>query len=397
MKKVSRSRQSLACRVCRNLYLHEVDGFASLCRITSDCRSFPAGGRLAVCEICGTVQKIPDEEWIQEIGKIYAEYTTYYQADGDEQIVFDFHSGSTRRRSDVLMERLSGNCRLPKKGSALDIGCGNGATLLSMSRVFNGWSLNGFDLNEGSLRRLNSIPGFTRLYTGSLSLIGRSFDLTTMIHSLEHFPDPLTVLESLHPVVNSGRLFIEVCNLEENPFDILIADHLMHFSPASILHTLRKAGFTAEKLYIDWVQKEISLTAYSTDAEETPVPVMTNHYESESDVIYNHMVSYINWLKALVDEAASLSDVCQSFGLFGTSIASTWLASQLGQKVSFFVDEDLSRVGKMHMGRPVLSPAKVAAGSTVYISLAPKIAGAIALRLDHLPFTSIMPPPLEFN
>ena len=68
-------------------------------------------------------------------------------------------------------------------------------------------------------------------------------------------------------------------------------------------------------------------------------------------------------------------------GLFGTSIAGTWLASEAGERVGFFVDEDPARTGRMYLGRPVHAPADVPPGSRVFVGLPPAVAAGICTRL----------------
>jgi SAM-dependent methyltransferase len=379
-----------ACQVCGQARLREVDGFAALPRITSDCRAHPAGGSLYVCLACGGVQKLPDAQWLREIGGIYAGYEAYYQSGGEEQIVFDRASGTPRRRSDVILSGLVNSALLPASGRALDVGCGNGATLTALSAALADWSFSGYELGDGALPRLTRISRFQRLHTGSLDAIGQSFDLVTMIHSLEHFPSPAITLAQLVPIVGTGKLFIEVCNVEENPFDILVADHLMHFSPVTLARILRCAGFTPVSIATDWVAKEISVIAKAAAAplaDDTSAAV-------DAMATYAKMTGYVDWLLNLRDKAMSAADGAYSFGLFGTSIAATWLAPQLADKVAFFVDEDSNRIGREHLGRPVIPPSAIPEDSRVFLALAPKVASAIANRLSSLPCTLIMPPSL---
>jgi hypothetical protein len=327
---------------------------------------------------------------MREIGEIYAQYASYYQSGGDEQIVFDKVSGQPRRRSDVLMQRLAACNLLPSDGAALDVGCGNGVTLSSMGATFPNWTLNGYELGDGTLPQLSRIPQFRRLYTKSLSSIEREFDLVTMIHSLEHFPAPMDALQSLQTVVGSGYLLIEVCDVEQNPFDILVADHVMHFSRASLCRMLGRTGFSAVTASADWVPKEISLLARrAADGVEEMVPAGSNGRD-----VLNRMTAYVEWLRALTALGRRLAAGPKTMGIFGTSIAATWLASQLDNSVEFFVDEDESRIGKSHLGRPIVSPANVPAGSIVYLALAPAIADLIARKLDSLPIDFALPPKL---
>ncbi len=372
--------------------MREVVGFGALPRITSDCRPYSVGGSLYVCLSCGGVQKLPDERWLREISDIYAGYEAYYQSGGEEQIVFDRTTGTPRRRSDLLLSRLAENATLPTHGRALDVGCGNGATLAAMNAVLANWTFSGYEIGDGALPRLACIPRFESLHTGSLDAIGQRFDLVTMIHSLEHFSSPASTLSQLLPIVGSGQLFIEVCNVEENPFDILVADHLMHFSPATLTKLLHRSGFETICLATDWVAKEISLLARVQDSQVAD----TSTISSDPDQTYARLVGYVSWLQQLRKLALITADGKQPFGLFGTSIAATWLAPQLVDKITFFVDEDVNRIGRKHLGIPVISPVDIPRDAKVLLALAPKIASIISKRLDSvLPCSLIMPPILS--
>ena len=71
------------------------------------------------------------------------------------------------------------------------------------------------------------------------------------------------------------------------------------------------------------------------------------------------------------------------FGLFGTAIAATWLDAQTGQAARFFVDEDVNRIGRTHLGRPILAPSAVPPRATVFVALPQPLADAVAARLGH--------------
>ena len=91
------------CHLCGAAGLLEFVAFRQFRRITSDCRPWPAGGRLCGCPSCGTVQKIVDEEWNREVAELYAGYAIYDQAEGAEQAVFDQATGAAASRSTRLL------------------------------------------------------------------------------------------------------------------------------------------------------------------------------------------------------------------------------------------------------------------------------------------------------
>jgi hypothetical protein len=187
-------------------------------------------------------------------------------------------------------------------------------------------------------------------------------------------------------------LLIQVCNVEENPFDILVADHLMHFSPDALTRLLQRAGFDVISVVTDWVPKEISLLAKVNMCRAEESLSGLNLSSTAGEATFRQMTLYIDWLKNMVLGARDIASAERQLGIFGTSIAATWLAGQLGQRISFFVDEDESRIGKEHFGRPIVRPSDIPVGGIVYIALAPGIAAVIASRLASLPCTLLSPP-----
>jgi len=91
---------------------------------------------------------------------------------------------------------------------------------------------------------------------------------------------------------------MEVSNIEENPFDILIADHLMHFSPETLSNLLRRVGFMPTLVATDWVPKEISLLAGRKENGEEKIcreSILETHM---ADKIFIRMSDYVDWLRA---------------------------------------------------------------------------------------------------
>jgi len=372
--------------VCCTDTLEEIPEFPCLPRVTSDCLVFRAGGRLLICLHCGAVQSPADEQWFEEIQEIYNNYYAYHQSGGLEQHVLDPASGMLRLRSDVLLDRLATVPGVPASGKVVDVGCGTGATLKAFAKR-GGWRLYGLEMNEKNLAFLTAIDGFESLYTGTPTDLPGQFDLVTMVHALEHFPEPVEAMRALRSkLASEGRLFVEVPNAEANPFDYLIADHMMHFTPASLSALADRAGFAIDCLATTWVTKELSLIARCTT---NPAHRPARQPASE---VATRVRAQIGWLGRLVEASREASRRSSNFGLFGTSIAATWLCGVLNDAVSFFVEEDPARVGRPYMGRPVMGPAQVRSGSTVFMPLVPQIADQIARRLQPTAIDLQLPP-----
>ena len=367
-----------SCQACGAAVLHPIKGFPDLPRVTSDSKPFRSGGRLFVCERCGTIQKIADSQWLREIGEIYRDYEMYHQSAANDQAVFDPVSGLPRGRCEVLVQRLLGSGILPRAGALLDVGAGSGAMLAAFSAASRDWKLFGLDLDDRKEPALRAIPRFERLFTVRPEQLSQQFDLITLIHSLEHFTDPLSMLRRLRERISpAGRLFMQVNNVDQTPFDLVVADHLCHFTPRSLAYLVASAGLSVEAVRTDWINKEISLLALPQP--KAPAPA----YDEPVQAI-SRIEGDVAWLQSMLKHAGETAGR-GPFGIFGTSVAATWLASGLGHAVEFFVDEDPARDGRLHLGLPILRPAQVPPGAVVYLAFVPEVSGAISRRLAGLP------------
>lgn len=368
-----------SCRVCDSFSLREVIGFPELCRVTSDCKPFDSGGRLAVCQECGAVQKPSDQKWLKETGDIYANYSAYFQSDGVEQAVFDANSGEPSLRSEVVLKKMSTLIEIPKKGELIDIGCGSGALLASFSNTIDGWSLFGQDLTDNHLSYLNGIRGFQKLYTRDIQEVDKKFDLVTMVHVLEHIPNPVSALKTAKKLLKpNGAILIQVPNCQITPLDLLVADHASHFTTQDFKCMLARAGLNALAISDQWVTKELSVVAVASDFDELSVDHKLENHVSKTNAFVEKQVA---WLKSTVEIAKREADQKEAFGVFGTSVAAMWLYGQLGKKITFFVDEDKNRIGKSLHGLPVYHPRDVPENGVVFLALIPRVAEMVAAKM----------------
>lgn len=380
----------LDCHLCRSSRVEAVADYARLWRVTSDCKPWPRGGQLGACRQCGTIQKALGPDWWADADRIYREYTIYHQSDGAEQAVFAEASGEPASRSSRLLERLEREVAIPDDGCLLDIGCGNGALLRAFSGIRPRWRMAGSELSAKYRAVVEQIHGVTAFYTCAPDEILESFDIITLIHALEHIHRPVDLLRRLHrKLAPGGRLVVEVPDVSQNPFDLLVADHATHFTKATAAQALRLAGFEVEHAGTDWVPKELTLVASSASAPPSvALPA--------SDEGLDRVRSRVAWLHRVVAQARSAAAAAgdeRRFGMFGTSITATWLVSELDNRVGFFVDEDPNRVGRTFMGKPILHPDDVTGNPEVFLALPPALAHHVRSRLEsrNVRFTCHVP------
>ncbi|MEQ8787993.1 MAG: class I SAM-dependent methyltransferase [Pirellulaceae bacterium] len=368
------------CLLCGSDNLHEIESFRELQTVSSDCKPAGDGFRFVSCGQCGHAQKTRDAHWQAAARDIYEQYDLYHQSAGKEQVIFAAGDDTPRPRSQRLLERLNEHVQLPTQGRMLDVGCGNGGMLRSFSSLHEGWRLAGSELSNRFRDRVLSIPRVEEFYSDTLDTIHAEFDLITMLHVLEHVEEPVQLLvDAARLLQDDGSLLIQVPNLAETPFDMLVADHCSHFVPQRLLEVVDKAGLHVKAWSASWLSKELSVLVVKDPSVaapcEAPEPISV---ERSRDLCSGH----VRWLHELVDRGRQLAADSGGIGVFGTSIAGTWMASQLGDIVRFFVDEDQTRIGGTHLGRPILSAADVPAGDNVLIVLPPAIAARVQQRVQ---------------
>jgi len=375
------------CRICGASALREFEKFRALKRVTSDSRPWKADGRLTVCEECGGVQKLVERDWLEDIDSIYKSYVIYHQAAGKEQPIFA-GGGRPLPRSVALAQYLDQKLQVAERAKVLDFGCGTGAALKTYSARYPHWKLYGAELSTQSLALLQKIPGFVELFTCPPGDIPMRFDLITAFHALEHVLEPVATLQGLSGrLTDGGILFVQVPDAAKNPYDLVIADHLMHFTLETLCSAAQRAGCNVIKATDAVLPKELSLIGKSgRKAHRSALRA------PDARPAMERVSAQLDWLVHQTTAANALARDSRRFGLFGTSISATWLAGQL-DRVSFFVDEDEGRVGGRHMGKPILAPAEIAADVDVYVPLIPDVAASVAQRLSRPGVRFHKPPP----
>jgi trans-aconitate methyltransferase len=376
----SNKKARSVCHICGGNGLIPFPVYKKLPRVTSDSCSWPVGGRMVICDHCAGVQKIIDEGWRDEVEKIYSSYAVYKQGGGADQAVFDKDTGTPHRRSDRLVECFSAQGNLQKQGRWLDIGCGNGAMLRSVSKSLPEWKLTGAELDDRNRKIVEEILGVEAFKTGGVESFEGPYDAISMIHVIEHIENPVGYLKELRSLLRlGGALFIEVPYFHDNSFELLIADHCTHFTPGSLRNILEAAGFDVVCSDTSWVRKEITMVAHlSEHVPETTnasLALSTSHISSQ----YDQLKSHIDWLYGVGGEIREMA-ANKPFGIFGSANAATFAYQWAEEEVAFFVDEDPARCGRIHLGRPIFPPTSVPDGSVVYISLPQYLAKEIASR-----------------
>jgi SAM-dependent methyltransferase len=384
----------VACHICGEKQLNLFPTYPALPRIASDCVPWRSGGKLATCESCLCVQNPVDDHWHTETNAIYGQYKIYTQSAGSEQgVVSD--SNQLSPRSAKVFQHSAPYLNLKKDGYLLDIGCANGALLRCFSKIAPTWKMVGFEIDDKRRKEVESIPGVEQFASGSLDKIARQFDIITLIHVFEHLQNPQQWLNDLRRLLKpNGLVIIQVPDPKTNPYNLLVADHCSHFLMPDLINIAQNAGYEVITYSDKWVAREFSIIIKpATKDSKLTASKLDDSLATQRATTYPE--NSLNWLYSIIDQAKSISND-KPRGIWGTAIAATWLYSLMDNNVDFFVDEDPSRIGQTHLGKPIYSPEMIPKNSNVFIALTPEIASSIYNRWSKLDATLHMPPSLSY-
>ena len=315
----------MSCHVCQCDDTHYFGSYGNLKNVSSDCKPCKDHGELILCRRCCTLQKRIDRAFLSKCQEIYRNYAMYFQGGGAEQKVFTKDSADARPRSLVVLSVLLEQFYVPEQGRYLDIGCGTGHLLDNFHSMRPQWTLYGYELKDTYRKAVLARSAIEGFYSGQLSAIDQRFDMVSLFGCLEHIHDPGPFLEVVRTLLkDEGLLLIEVPNVMDNPFDLVVYDHCTHFSIHSLLSLLNRVGFSHVFVSTDLAPKEITVLArlHIAGAQASP---SIEHMESTPDFV----TASLRWLEKLKNQSEKILSGSPCIGIFGTSIAAVWLYSEL--------------------------------------------------------------------
>ncbi|MGE0391989.1 MAG: class I SAM-dependent methyltransferase [Vicinamibacterales bacterium] len=333
--------------------------------VTSDSLPCDLPAVIWQCSACGHLQKAPTPDERTAIDRIYATYQAHHLSGGREQLVFPPGLPPRPRTYHCIEQCVP---RLPATGRLLDVGTGNGAVLKSAQALLPGWSLYGFDVGDKFRAEIEGMPGVRGFWSGDFTAVPEgNFDLAVLWHTLEHVPDPASLLSAIAAkLAPGGRVLIQVPDVVRNPFDLAVVDHESHFGPSQLARTCARAGL---RIAVDgraWVHNCLTLLLEKGEAPALETEMLADVFP---------------WIRTAM-EAIDREVGDRPFAIFGTGMAGLWMATQFATPPVCFVDEDEAREGQTVAGAPIRTPAALEPGVPVVMSFLPGTAAAIASRLS---------------
>ncbi|HAR52610.1 MAG TPA: hypothetical protein DCS45_12150, partial [Roseovarius nubinhibens] len=249
--------RAVYCRVCNALI--DAPAFDDPGPSLSSIRTvLPVPTQVFLCGSCGHAQSpdLPDLEEFYD-----TQYRISLDIDGHDQL-YENKAGERMFRTDYQAELVSA-LDIPNGAKVLDFGAGKATTLQKVVKQRPDIVPHVFDVSEDYVTHWREWVAVENQATYSMpaSWTGR-FDLITAHFVAEHVPNPAAVLADIRRcLAPNGRLFLSVPDAEANSGDLLVVDHLNHFSASSLARVLYDADLSVHTIDRDAFHGAFAVTA----------------------------------------------------------------------------------------------------------------------------------------
>lgn len=360
--------------------------------VVSDCRPWMAGRMVGQCQQCGLTQRATTGDHEVETGEMYADYEMYSHSSGtgDQKSFLD---GAGRGRTAHILDFLRTHTSAPNT-AILDVGSGSGSGLAAIAAAFPNVPLDGLEPFDDPSSRAGSNIDSLRTVHRNWESVGGAYDLITMFHVFEHVPDPLPALERIKShLTDDGTLLIQVPYFPDNPFDLLVADHISHYRCIDIDRLLRQAGFRPLEIRTDVIRKEITAIATTAKLSADNGAGDAKRVGPDDETAKSLVSAQLEWLMDVQQHIkSSLQEAGGSLGVYGTGPVGAWISAIIGEKVAFYIDDDKDRQGSVFLDKKIYAYKNAPYGTPIYLGFLPEVAQAIQVKHGISDRIAFMPP-----
>jgi SAM-dependent methyltransferase len=358
------------CNVCGEslgLPIYESDSEQSL---TSLCELRAVRARVWSCPACSHLQsaRMPDQT-----GYYASEYRISLGAEDEDQI-YEVHGERivyrTQHQVDTLLARLD----LPEGAVMLDYGCAKAAGPQLILDRRPDLKMHLFDVSDMYREHWKRIVPVERTAVDATpdDWQGR-FDVVTSFFAIEHMDQPGEVIAKVAKLLKSGGvLYGIVPDTFGNVADFVVTDHVNHFTASSLSRLLTRCGFGDLTIGSTLHRGALVFTAKKDGA----APDRHSMDSAELRERSRGLAAYWTALGTRLRQAEERMDDGGA-AIYGAGFYGSWIASALAKPnhVRCFLDRSPFQQGKLHFGKPVLSPNELPGDvKMIFVGLNPSIA-----------------------
>ena len=355
-----------ACCICDEPLGEPVYKSPAPFSVTSLCQVLEGVTRVWHCKECGHTQAAP----LPALEKFYAEEYHILTASEEEDQLYEIRNSQKIFRTEHQVNTLLGKVTLPANAAVLDYGCGKAGTLKALvERV----EVTPYVFDVGEQYRpfwAKFVPPENQAVDCVPSEWVGKMDAVISFFALEHVADPGAFVAEVNRLLKPGGTFyFLVPNLFANTADLMVADHVNHFSEASLRRLLADGGFAARI-----VDDSAHQSAWVVAAEKQDGVVGASESVSNEAVVREmaaYWASFGERVRVFEQQAEGEAAIYGS-GFYGTYIHASLAVPEA---VKCFLDQNPHRQKQTLLNKPILAPEVLPESvQRLYAGLNPRVA-----------------------
>jgi len=358
------------CNICAVALDQPV--YESEISLISLCNIFPQPTRVRICANCAHLQT--DE--IEDAASFYdTEYTILMESEEDDQI-YEVREGvkiyRTGHQVDVLVDKL----KLEPGTKILDYGCAKSSMMRTLLEDHPHIKPHLYDVSDRYLPFWEKFLQPSHWATYEVPEAWEAyFDIVTSFFALEHITQPVAVVTHIARLLRPGGLFYGIVpNVLTNSADLIVIDHVNHFTRSSLDCLLTSAGLDVQDIDADAHRgafvfvakrtKDTNTASWSADAEEV----------DGSSQRLRELADFWSGAAKRLRNAEQCTEDDGDLAVYGAGFYGAFIKSCLAQpeRISCFIDQNPYLQGGDLDGVPIVPPEDLAGDiHNVFVGLNP--------------------------
>ena len=342
------------CRVCgsqtEELFRCDTD-----IALLSNATPVPGSTFVNLCGVCAHAQTRP----LMDLGKYYSSAYQFRMRSEDEDDLYDRVDGKNIYRSGHQATVAEMKIDFSQPMNVIDYGCGKAMSLKSLAERHPNIRPFTFDVSDSYRKSWNAFVPSDQQASFSVpdGWLGR-MDVVLSFFALEHVEDPHGFVTELRSLLKpNGQLFVVIPNMINNISDLLVVDHVSHFSAPSLTNLLESEGFVDVTIDLEAFRGAFVVRAVKATSRKSAPTARAS--DKEIAVVRDVANFWQNAIERIREAESRQTD--GQIAIYGSGIYGQFIASILTdrKKVACFLDQNPFRQGLSYMDIPVVAPAEI--------------------------------------
>ena len=300
-----------------------------------------------------------------------SEYEISVKSDEDDQIYEIAENGEITYRTQHQVNILLASGELNEKARVLDYGCAKGLSTQRLLKMRPDLQAYLFDVTSQHHKRWKGLVPEKRTATYVVPMEWSGiFDLVFTLFTLEHIPNPTATLLEIHKLLrDGGRIHGVVPDPLSNIADVVVVDHVNHFSNDSLRILLERCGFSL--INIDGDSHTGAFTFDAIKKAPSIYHLPTKRARDALTVVSNHWIIKLAQILTFEESVKGLDSA-----IFGCGVNGSFIFHSLRNpsSVKYFIDNSPHLQGSSKYDRPVVGVAQLPRNiRVIYSGLNPNI------------------------